>query len=138
MGRGRSRKELVRAGEVASLVPSAAERVARRRAGLADLRGSRFLKTSSATELKTALVEQAHALGFDCIGVTAPDRIAQARQHFLEFVGSGAYGEMEWLAASPERRADPRALWPDVRSVIMLGVNYGPDHDPLALLQQRS
>jgi epoxyqueuosine reductase len=111
------------------------------RAGVADLCGSRFLNstaTPDAGDLRAALVEQAPALGFDCIGVTAPDRIARARQHFLEFVGSGAYGEMEWLAANPERRANPRALWPDVRSVIMLGVNYGPDQDPLALLEQHS
>jgi epoxyqueuosine reductase len=111
------------------------------RAGVADLCGSRFLNSTAtldAGDLRAALVEQAHALGFDCIGVTAPDRIARARQHFLEFVGSGAYGEMEWLAANPERRANPRALWPDVRSVIMLGVNYGPDQDPLALLEQHS
>ena len=45
---------------------------------------------------------------------------------------------MDWLAASPERRTDPRVLWPGVRSVIMLGVNYGPDDDPLAILEQRS
>ena len=45
---------------------------------------------------------------------------------------------MGWLADRPERRTDPRGLWPDVRSVIMLGVNYGPDQDPLAILQQRS
>ena len=42
---------------------------------------------------------------------------------------------MDWLADRPERRTDPRGLWPDVRSVIMLGVNYGPDQDPLAILQ---
>ena len=45
---------------------------------------------------------------------------------------------MDWLAANPERRADPRVLWPDVRSVIMLGVNYGPDENPLAILEQRA
>ena len=39
---------------------------------------------------------------------------------------------------TPERRVDPRGLWPDVRSVIMLGVNYGPDQDPLAILKQRT
>ena len=38
----------------------------------------------------------------------------------------------------PERRADPRGLWPDVRSVIMLGVNYGPDQNPLEILEQRT
>jgi epoxyqueuosine reductase len=111
------------------------------RAGLADLRGSRFLNsaaTPDAGDLKAALAEQAHALGFDCIGATAPDQIGHARQFFLDFIASGAHGEMEWLATNPERRADPRALWPDVRSVIMLGVNYGPDQDPLALLRERS
>jgi len=45
---------------------------------------------------------------------------------------------MDWLAQNPARRADPRALWPGVRSVIMLGVNYGPDEDPLAILTQRT
>ena len=45
---------------------------------------------------------------------------------------------MDWLAAHPERRTDPRTLWPDVRSIIMLRVNYGPDQDPLAILQART
>jgi epoxyqueuosine reductase len=45
---------------------------------------------------------------------------------------------MAWLATSAERRADPRVLWPDVRSVIMLGMNYGPDTDPLAILAERT
>jgi epoxyqueuosine reductase len=45
---------------------------------------------------------------------------------------------MDWLAANPGRRADPRALWASVRSVIMLGVNYGPDDDPLSILKQRT
>lgn len=45
---------------------------------------------------------------------------------------------MDWLARDPERRADPRGLWGDVKSVIMLGVNYGPDRDPLAILTQHT
>lgn len=45
---------------------------------------------------------------------------------------------MDWLAASPARRADPRGLWPGVRSIIMLGVNYGPDEDPLKVIERRS
>ena len=105
------------------------------RAGVANLRGPRFLTPS---DLKAALEGEAHALGFDCVGVTAPDAIIDAGRHFHEFVASGAHGDMDWLARNPERRADPRALWPDVRSVIMLGVNYGPDDDPLAILRQRT
>src|SRR5689334_18281712 len=138
MARGRGGKELVRAGQVASVVPAAAERVAGGRAGVADLRGSRFLSSTGAADLKAALFEQARALGFDCAGVAAPEGSAHARQHFLDFLAAGAHGDMDWLAASPERRADPHVLWPHVRSIIMLGVNYGPDQNPLDLLQQRS
>jgi epoxyqueuosine reductase len=88
--------------------------------------------------LKKALVEHARTLGFDCVGVTQARAIAQAGRYFHEFLEAGAHGDMEWLAANPHRRIDPQALWPAVRSVIMLGVNYGPDSDPLAILQERT
>ncbi len=88
--------------------------------------------------LRESLTREARALGFDCTGVTDPDSIAQAAQHFRDFLDAGAHGEMDWLADRPERRADPRGLWPDVRSVIMLGVNYGPDRNPLDILKQRT
>ena len=44
---------------------------------------------------------------------------------------------MIWMVAHAERRGDPRVLWPDVRSIVMLGLNYGPDEDPLTLLNER-
>jgi epoxyqueuosine reductase len=88
--------------------------------------------------LKAALAEEARKLGFDCIGISAPDAIGEAAKHFYEFLEAGAHGDMDWLAARPERRADPRGMWRDVRSVIMLGVNYGPDEDPLEILKERS
>jgi epoxyqueuosine reductase len=44
---------------------------------------------------------------------------------------------MQWMQTSAARRGDPRAQWAEVRSVIMLGVNYGNDDDPLAILQRR-
>src|SRR5512146_1723970 len=91
-----------------------------------------------ASELRAALAREARALGFDCIGITAPGTIESAGQYFLEFIASGGHGDMDWLAAQPERRIDPRGLWADVLSVIMLGVNYGPDQDPLAILEQRT
>ena len=105
------------------------------RAGVADLRGPGLL---TASDVKAALAREALALGFDCIGITAPDAISLAAKHFRDFLNAGAHGDMDWLARDPERRADPRGLWPDVRSVVMLGVNYGPDEDPLAILKQRT
>jgi epoxyqueuosine reductase len=88
--------------------------------------------------LKNALAREAQALGFDCIGVTDPGVTVEAGKHFQKFLEAGAHGDMDWLAASPERRMDPRVLWPGVRSIIMLGVNYGPEDNPLKLLAQRT
>jgi epoxyqueuosine reductase len=111
------------------------------RAGVANLRGPGLLNpiiNFTATDLKAALAHEAHALGFDCLGVTGPDGIEDAGRFLRAFLELGAHGDMDWLAARPERRADPRLLWPDVRSIIMLGVNYGPDENPLAVLEQRT
>ena len=111
------------------------------RTGLSHLRGPRLLKAAGSlagAELKLALSAEAGALGFDRLGTTGPDSIGDAGGHFHAFIEAGAHGDMDWLAANPERRADPRVLWPDVRSIVMLGVNYGPDEDPLAILEQRT
>jgi epoxyqueuosine reductase len=88
--------------------------------------------------LKAALAEAAHAQGFDVIGVTRPDSIPLALDRLRLFLADGGHGDMEWMETTATRRGDPRALWPEVRSVIMLGMNYGPDTDPLAILKQRS
>jgi epoxyqueuosine reductase len=66
--------------------------------------------------------------------VASPALAPQVRLGLSEFLAQGLNGEMDWMAARPERRGDPRVLWPHVRSVVMLGVNYGPDHDPTVIL----
>jgi epoxyqueuosine reductase len=88
--------------------------------------------------LKLALIEAARAHGFDVVGVARPDAIPQAQERLLRFLAEGAHGDMAWMETTAERRGDPRALWPDARSVIMLGMNYGPDDDPLTILRERS
>ena len=67
-----------------------------------------------------------------------PDAIGEARVHFARFIAEGGHGDMDWLANTPERRVDPCTLWPEVRSIVMLGLNYGPEHDPLAILAERA
>ena len=131
--RRRSRQELVRAGEVAALVPAAAGRHAGRTAAGEELRRSRLLNDPDA--IKAALVAQARARGFDVAGVTKPDAVPEAKARLERFLADGAHGDMIWMETTAERRGSPAALWPDVRSVIMLGMNYGPDDDPLAILR---
>ncbi len=69
--------------------------------------------------------------------MTRPDAVPEAKARLERFLADGAHGDMVWMETTAERRGNPSALWPDVRSVIMLGMNYGPDRDPLAILQQR-
>ncbi len=88
-------------------------------------------------KIKAALIEYARAHGFDVAGVTRPDAAPEAKARLERFLADGAHGDMVWMAATAERRASPSALWPDVRSVIMLGMNYGPDEDPLAILARK-
>jgi epoxyqueuosine reductase len=44
---------------------------------------------------------------------------------------------MDWMATNAGRRGDPHVMWPEVRSIVMLGINYGPSEDPLAILKER-
>jgi epoxyqueuosine reductase len=84
------------------------------------------------------LRETAHEHGFDTLGVAQPHDIAQARERFEVLTAEGGHGDMDWLATTAERRSSPKLLWPEVRSVIMLGINYGPETDPLKVLTERS
>lgn len=69
-------------------------------------------------------------------GVTRPDAVPEAKVRLERFLADGAHGDMVWMVTTAERRTSPLALWPNVRSVIMLGMNYGPDEDPLAILKR--
>jgi len=90
----------------------------------------------SAKRLRAFIDAEARKLGFDAVGVTRPDATPFVPARLAEYVGRGHHGTMEWMAETAERRGDPRVLWPDVRSVVMLAMNYGPDRDPLELLSR--
>ncbi len=77
------------------------------------------------------LKREAETHGFDAVGVTGPDRLAEAGARVRDFVALGRHGGMAWMESELDRRADPRTLWPDVRSIAMFAMNYGPDTDPL-------
>ena len=75
---------------------------------------------------KAEILEHALALGFDAVGVAAPDGLGPAARRLHQFLAGGLHGDMGWMAAKAERRADPRRLWPAVRSIIVVGLNYAP------------
>jgi epoxyqueuosine reductase len=83
---------------------------------------------------KPAIRERALALGFDAVGFAAAALGAEARTHLAAYLSEGYHGDMGWLAARADQRGDPRALWPEAKSVVVLGMNYGPGEDPMAAL----
>ncbi len=77
---------------------------------------------------------KAASLGFNAVGFTTPDLGPQAAARLRDFLAAGHHGQMEWLADRADERAAPTTLWPEVRSVIALGLSYAPPHNPLANL----
>ncbi len=92
----------------------------------------------TATPERAELEALARAHGFDAFGIApaVADPLREARLKAWLAAGHGA--DMDaWLARAPEQRAQPQNLWPQVRSVLMLGTNYAPPGDPLAALARR-
>ena len=94
-------------------------------------------QTPTKQTLKQQLETFALSTGFVRMGVCRPDAVPQATERLAAFVAAGHHGQMGWMADRIEWRGDPTALWPQARSVIMLAESYSPEHDPLAVLQQR-
>ncbi len=76
---------------------------------------------------------KAAELGFCAIGVARADAAPKAAERLRAWLDAGAHGDMIWMEESAARRGSPAGLWPDVRSVIALGMSYAPMADPLAL-----
>ncbi|MBS3649015.1 tRNA epoxyqueuosine(34) reductase QueG [Pseudaminobacter sp. 19-2017] len=95
------------------------------------------VKPSAAAKLRAFLDKEARAAGFDRVAVTSPDAIPLAPERLADFVANGRHGSMEWMQETLARRGDPRVLWPEVRSIIMLAMNYSPEHDPTAVLASK-
>jgi epoxyqueuosine reductase len=98
------------------------------------------MRTSTSSEpasLRDFIDREANRLGFDGVAVASPDSIPLAPERLAAFVEAGQHGSMQWIAETAPRRGNPSALWPDVRSIVMLAMNYGPDSDPLAALAHK-
>ena len=83
-----------------------------------------------------ALKTRARTLGFDAIGVTSAAAPALWAERLALWLSQGRHGNMAWMTDTRARRADPRALWSEAKSVIILAVNYGPDEDPLGVTHE--
>lgn len=93
-------------------------------------------RSPASLDWRSAIRKRAQHLGFDVVGFAKPDLPARVEAGYRAYVDLGRHGDMDWLETTFDRRKSPRTLWPDVQSVIVLGMNYGPVDDPLAVLSR--
>ncbi len=87
--------------------------------------------------VKETIRARARALGFEAVGFAQAAAVPDRAEALTVYLGAGHHGDMDWMARRVPERAHPNGLWPDARSVIALGLNYGPPGDPLALIGRR-
>ncbi len=83
--------------------------------------------------MRAGIERSALALGFSAFGITAAAP-GPERQSLKEYLARGLHGDMAWMAANAARRGDPSQLWPEARSIIMLGADYSPAIPPADIL----
>jgi len=86
---------------------------------------------STAKVIQGSIRTKALELGFDAVGFAKAELAAEAQDNLRSFIAQGLHGEMGWMQEKADRRADPKVLWPEARSVVVLGLNYGPERNPL-------
>ena len=85
-------------------------------------------------DLKQRIVAKALEEGFIAARICRPDAVPHVRERLATFLDQGYHGQMSWMADRTHWRADPSALWPEARSILMLAESYTPEHDPTAIL----
>ena len=87
--------------------------------------------------LKNKLVKKCLEEGFDLCRICSPDSIPEAPKNLQGFLQSDYHGQMDWLYSRQTWRSDPKKLWPEAKSIIMMAHRYSPEVDPLALLSKK-
>ena len=93
--------------------------------------------TPAPPDIPQAIRARARSLGFDVCGFASAADPWPAGERLEAFVAEGLHGTMGWMAETLARRAHPTGMWPDARTAVMLGINYGPAEDPMAGLARR-
>lgn len=86
---------------------------------------------------KPEIIALSKSLGFDVCRFTSASLEAQTGHNLKDFVEQERHGDMAWMADTIDRRHTPTAMWSDAKTAIVLGMNYGPDSDPLEILNHK-
>jgi epoxyqueuosine reductase len=100
------------------------------------MRSSDAAPESRSSVSRSQIREDALRVGFDAVGFSRASLGPEVRQRLSQFIQSGFHGDMGWLGARSEQRSSPQCLWPEARSVIVVGLSYAPKNNPLDVVSQ--
>jgi epoxyqueuosine reductase len=83
------------------------------------------------SSISSAIKAQAAAFGFASVGICDARAVPENATRLQTFLAAGHHGDMAWMHNRSDERADPQQLWPEVKSIIVLGMSYAPQDDPL-------
>jgi len=86
-------------------------------------------KLSGPAQRSARIKARSLELGFHKVGIARPEVLAEERGQLEEWLARGFHGEMNWMARDPVQRTDPRQLFPDARSVVVIALNYYTPHE---------
>ena len=80
---------------------------------------------------KKLIIKKAYDLGFEAIGFTKPKISSTDQSNLSQFLENSLFGHMKWLERHADKKKKPHKLWPQVKTIIVLGLNYAPQKNPL-------
>jgi epoxyqueuosine reductase len=92
---------------------------------------------SSTPDIRAEIRAAALREGFDVVRFVRAEAPGEAGAALAQFLREERHGGMDWMARNADRRADPQTLWPEAKTIIVLGMNYGPKRDPRERLAAR-
>ena len=88
--------------------------------------------------LSKEILANAKLEGFCSAKIVLPDANPQLPERLSEYLVNGWHGQMSWLQERSWMRSNPKNLWPEVKSIVVVAQSYSPDHDPLSGLKYKS
>jgi epoxyqueuosine reductase len=78
--------------------------------------------------LSARIRDKAFELGIDKVGFARAEHLAGDGENLFRWLGRRYHGEMAWLERDPEKRTDPKLIFPEAKSVISVAINYYTPH----------
>ncbi|MBX7174138.1 MAG: tRNA epoxyqueuosine(34) reductase QueG [Pyrinomonadaceae bacterium] len=78
--------------------------------------------------LTNKIKQKALEIGFHKVGIAPAEALTHEYEHLIQWINSNYHAEMQWMEREPEKRANPKLLFPGAKSVIAVALNYYTPH----------